>query len=104
MRNLRKRQVVAGFQNGEKHGTYWGIRSHIEDYGPPAGSLPRPPETTTKLAETKTRLKRMDSELQERLINGVAICDAASSGSIQKAPHPLASPSGLGRRVTDQPL
>ena len=42
VRNLRKRQVVAGYLKGDRDGTYWGIRSHIGDYGPPAGSLPCP--------------------------------------------------------------
>ena len=40
VRNLRKRQVVAGYLNGDRQGAYWGIRSHIDDYGPPAGSCP----------------------------------------------------------------
>ena len=35
----RKRQVIRGFVDGERQGTYWGIRSHAADYGPPAGSL-----------------------------------------------------------------
>ena len=42
VRNLRKRQVVSGYLRGDRQGTYWGIRSHIGDYGPPAGSLPCP--------------------------------------------------------------
>jgi len=40
--------------------------------------LPCPYERTLDLAETPTRLKRMNPELQERLINwGYAVCDAA---------------------------
>jgi NTE family protein len=78
VRNLRKRQVVAGYLKGERDGTYWGIRSHIGDYGPPDGSLPCTDEATTRLAQTATRLAQMDDTLQERLINwGYAICDAA---------------------------
>ena len=46
VRNLRKRQVVAGYLKGERDGTYWGIRSHIGDYGPPAGSLHCPDDKT----------------------------------------------------------
>ena len=40
--------------------------------------LPCPFDRTTALAETKTRLNRLDAALQERLINwGYAVCDAA---------------------------
>lgn len=78
VRNLRKRQTIAGFQQGDRTGTYWGIRSHAEDFGPPPGSLPTPVEHTRVLAETKTRLAAMDELLQERLINwGYAACDLA---------------------------
>jgi NTE family protein len=77
VRNLRKRQVVASYLNGDRQGTYWGIRSHIGDYGPPAGSLPCPDASALRLAQTATRLSEMDDTLQERLINwGYAICDA----------------------------
>jgi NTE family protein len=78
VRDLRKREAIAGFIRKEKTGTYWGIRSHIADFGPPHGSLPCPPEQTAVLASTATRLKKLDPALQERLINwGYAICDAA---------------------------
>lgn len=78
VRNLRKRQVVSGFLAGDRQGAYWGIRSHIGDFGPPAGALPCPDASTLRLAQTKTRLKAMDGTLQERLMNwGYAICDAA---------------------------
>ena len=78
VRNLRKRQVIAGFDRGDRRGTYWGIRSHVADYGPPAGSLPAPPGSTLVLAETKTRLKKLDDRRQEMLINwGYAMCDVA---------------------------
>ena len=78
VRDLRKREAIAGFIGKEKTGTYWGIRSHIADFGPPHGSLPCPPEQTAALASTATRLKKLDPALQERLINwGYAICDAA---------------------------
>jgi NTE family protein len=77
VRNLRKRQVVAGYLTGEREGTYWGIRSHIGDYGPPRSSLPCPDDKALRLARTATRLAQIDDLLQERLINwGYAICDA----------------------------
>lgn len=78
VRNLRKRQTIAGFRSGEREGTYWGIRGHVADYGPPPGALPCPPRQTEALAKVKTRLHRMDATLQQRLINwGYAICDTA---------------------------
>jgi NTE family protein len=78
VRNLRKRQVVAGYLKNERDGTYWGIRSHAKDYGPPEGSLKCPEDKTLALARTGTRLADMDDRLQERLINwGYAICDIA---------------------------
>jgi NTE family protein len=77
VRALRKRQAVGGFERGDRDGTYWGIRTDIADYGLPA-ALPCPADETLVLARTATRLKAMDSVLQERLINwGYAVCDAA---------------------------
>lgn len=76
VRSLRKRQTIEGFKREERDGAYWGIRSHVNDYGPPPGSLPCPPKQTEALAATATRLAAMDAMLQERLINwGYAICD-----------------------------
>ncbi len=79
VRSLRKRQLIGAFldPSGEHDGTYWGIRTHIADYRLP-DALPCPVERTTELASTPTRLKRLEPEYQERLINwGYAVCDAA---------------------------
>lgn len=77
VRNLRKRQVIASYQRGERAGAYWGIRTNIADYGL-ATALPCPPERTLALAEMPTRLKALELAQQERLINwGYAVCDAA---------------------------
>jgi NTE family protein len=77
VRSLRVRQVIGAFEARERKGTYWGIRTDIADYGL-ADALPCPLEQTLALAQTKTRLKRLDAVVQERLINwGFAICDAA---------------------------
>ncbi len=94
VRNLRKRQVVSGYINGDRQGAYWGIRSHIGDYGPPAGSLPCPDPSALVLARTATRLKEMDNALQERLINwGYAICDAGMRRWVEPdAPAPTQFP------------
>jgi NTE family protein len=77
VRALRKHQVIDSFKSKKRTGTYWGIRTNIGDYDLP-NSLPCPFPQTLALAETPTRLKRLDAALQERLINwGYAVCDAA---------------------------
>jgi NTE family protein len=79
VRSLRRRQLIeALIDKADVHdGAYWGVRTDITKY-PLADSLPCPLDHTTELAETPTRLKRMDSDRQERLINwGYAVCDAA---------------------------
>ena len=77
VRSLRKRQVIDAFKAKTRHGAYWGIRTNIADYQLP-DALPCPFDRTLELANTPTRLKRMDAALQEGLINwGYAVCDAA---------------------------
>lgn len=77
VRSLRKRQVIDSYKAGARRGTYWGIQTNIADYQLP-DALPCPHSRTMELAETPTRLKRLDDNTQERLINwGYAVCDAA---------------------------
>jgi NTE family protein len=77
VRSLRKRQVVQSYEHHLRAGAYWGIRTSIADYG--AGvRLNCSHEKTLLLANVKTRLAKLDSAMQERLINwGYAVCDAA---------------------------
>jgi NTE family protein len=77
VRSLRKRQVIDSYKSGERKGAYWGIRTNIADYQL-ADPLDCPHDRTMALAETPTRLKRLDENVQEKLINwGYAVCDAA---------------------------
>jgi NTE family protein len=77
VRSLRKRQVIDSYNSGARKGAYWGIRTNIADYKL-ADPLDCPHDRTMALAETPTRLKRLDDNVQERLINwGFAVCDAA---------------------------
>lgn len=77
VRSLRKRQVIDSFKSGIRKGAYWGIRTNIADYQL-ADALLCPHARTMELAETPTRLKRLNDNVQERLINwGYAVCDAA---------------------------
>lgn len=77
VRSLRKRQIIGSYQLGLRKGTYWGIRSDIADYKL-ATAMDCPFEKTLLLANTPTRLKELESSLQERIINwGFGVCDAA---------------------------
>jgi NTE family protein len=84
VRSLRARQVVGSFAAGEREGTYWGIRTDIGDYDLP-DCLACDFAKTTALANTPTRLKRLDDVVQERLVNwGYAVCDAAMRKHVVK--------------------
>jgi NTE family protein len=76
VRTLRKRQIIGALTAGTRDGVYLGIRSDITHYEAP-DALPCPAAKTLALADTPTRLARLDDERQRRLINwGYAICDA----------------------------
>ncbi|MBD8601360.1 patatin-like phospholipase family protein [Pseudomonas sp. CFBP 8771] len=83
VRSLRKRTLIASYQAkpddaGKRSGAYWGIGTDYASYTHRALNLSCPLHRTQELATTATRLKRMDDELQERLINwGYAVTDAA---------------------------
>ena len=97
VRSLRKRQLIDGYKAKEtdaahRKGAYWGIRTNIKEYGLP-DALDCPFDRTTTLAETPTRLKRLDDRLQEQLINwGYAVCDAALRRHVDPA---ISKPSGF---------
>ena len=97
VRSLRKRQLIDAFVSGARQGTYWGIRTNIADYKL-SDPLKCPYDRTIALAETPTRLKRMDAALQERLINwGYAVCDAALRKHVSdKLSPPSGFPYALG--------
>jgi NTE family protein len=83
VRSLRKRALIASYQAkpgdpGKRLGTYWGIGTQYDQYSGRALNLDCKPARTQELAGVATRLKRLDDELQERLINwGYAVTDAA---------------------------
>lgn len=93
VRALRKRQLIDSYISKQRDGTYWGIRTNIADYGVPT-PLPCPFDRTTQLAETPTRLARLEPLVQERLINwGYAVCDAALRRHVDPAiPAPTKFP------------
>lgn len=92
VRSLRKRQLIGAYVAGERDGAYWGIRTDIAQYGL-ADAMDCPFSKTIRLANVKTRLKRMEAELQRQLINwGYAVCDAAMRAHVQKD---LPAPAGF---------
>lgn len=91
VRSLRKRQVIDAYMAGGRNGAYWGIRTNIADYKL-SDALPCDFKRTTELSNTPTRLKRLSSERQERLINwGYAVCDAAIRKHVDSA---ISRPAG----------
>ena len=69
--------MIAAYDEPDRSGAYWGIRSDIANYRLP-DALPADLARTAELAATPTRLKRLAPLYQERLINwGYAVCDAA---------------------------
>jgi NTE family protein len=92
VRSIRKRQVIDAYKARNRLGAYWGIRTNIADYRLPT-AMPCPFDRTTDLANTPTRLKEIDAERQERLINwGYAVCDAAMRAHVSPA---IAAPKGF---------
>ncbi len=110
VRSLRKRQVIDSyvqraemiaqgadqesdwFKRTTRKGAYWGIRSDIANYRL-GDALECPEEKTIELANTPTRMKRLDPALQEKLINwGYAICDAALRKHVEPS---LPAPPGF---------
>ncbi len=92
VRSLRKRQLIDSFRAKTRDGAYWGIRADISRYGL-SDALPCPSHRTLELARLATRLRALDSETQERLINwGYAVCDAAIRRHLDPA---LPAPEGF---------
>jgi len=89
VRDLRKRQAVQSFIDGQRSGAYWGIRSHVRDFHLPQPIIEPSDAAVRALAGVPTRLARIDDPLQERLINwGYAICDTALRAHVDSAMPP----------------
>jgi len=100
VRELRKRQAVQSYIDGQRTGAYWGIRSDVGDFGL-ANPIARPtPAQVRALAGVPTRLAALGSELQERLINwGYVMCDTALRAHVDPEAPPGSLPypdRGLG--------
>jgi len=97
VRALRKQQVISAYQADSREpvyrdGAYLGIRSDIRNYEL-GDVLPCPEAQTLELANTPTRLSKLDERRQERLINwGYALADAALRRHVDPS---LAPPAGF---------
>jgi NTE family protein len=94
VRSLRKRQVIGAYQLPRdsstvwRSGTYWGIRTDIDNYEL-SDSLPCPHAKTILIAEESTRLTKISSARQEKIINwGYAVCDTAMRRWVLKGKSP----------------
>lgn len=78
VRNLRRRQLIESYKQKIRRGAYWSIGADLNaDYNL-KDTLPCPFEKTDSLAKVATRLKKLDTVTQEKLINwGYAVTDAA---------------------------
>jgi NTE family protein len=78
VRSLRKRHLIESYRRGDHPGTYWGIRTNYADYGLAVDPLNCGVRNPASLAAVPTRLEKMPTDLQNRLmIWSYAICDAA---------------------------
>ena len=97
---LRKRTLIASYQNKLREGTYWGIRTDVRNYKL-ANALQCDLSVTQRLAATATRLTALETSLQHELIDwGYAVCDAAvRTHVVPKAPAPQQSPFGTFKQA-----
>jgi NTE family protein len=97
VRALRARDLIDDFdlrrEAGKPAGTLWAIRTPIAEFRLP-DSIPVAPDHGRELANIKTRLKKLPTESQERLVNlGYALCDAAMRTYVAKdKPAPTSMP------------
>ncbi|MFG6416997.1 patatin-like phospholipase family protein [Roseateles sp. DC23W] len=76
-RALRKRRLVNDFIDQVRKGSYWGIRTRIDDYGL-ASALMKDSKKSDGLCQIRTRLNTFTAQEQGYLINwGYALADAA---------------------------
>jgi len=86
VRSLRKRQVVESLIAGVRKGAYWAIDAQAEKEYRITTPLDCPSEKTLLLAKIDTRLKKLDLNTQEKLINwGYAVCDLGMRQYVDKS-------------------
>jgi NTE family protein len=84
-RALRKRMLFGDFQSKRYSGAYWGISTQIDAYGLEQ-TMCADSDSTRALELIGTRLRALDPERQEKLINwGYALTDAAVRRHVDSA-------------------
>jgi NTE family protein len=104
VRSLRKRALIKGFKARPGSGTFWSIRTDIDNYGLSDALIKASHDKTLALSETPTRLKALPTSRQNQLMNwGYAVCDAALRRHTPepwpkdiKAPAGFPFPDGIG--------
>lgn len=93
VRAMRKRSLIDGYQERQRAGSYWGIRSQVADFHL-ADPVLIPADQTDRARSVKTGLSRLDADTQRALINwGYAIADTAIRRWVQPtAPKPSQLP------------
>lgn len=92
VRSLRKRDLIDSLRSGQRKGAYWGIGTPLQSYTNTSG-LNCSTKTTLGLARIPTRLARMNTRLQEELINwGYATCAASLASYFPQEDVPASWP------------
>ena len=77
VRSLRKRDLMDNFDSQQRRGAYWGLGTPLSAYAKTCG-LVMSDDLVQRLSRIPTRLARIESRLQEQLINwGYAACAAS---------------------------
>ena len=76
VRNLRKRVLVDGYENGDVTGAYWGIRTDLSRSGL-ADPLPFSPARARALADLPTRLSTVRGATEDLVRWGYTVSDAS---------------------------
>lgn len=94
VRALRKRQIIGLYGNGFRDGTYWGVRSDVDDFGL-ENPIAIPDADRDAARSVTTRLAELDTGTRDDLVNwGYVIADTALRRWVFSAAAP---PTGLPR-------
>ncbi len=93
VRSLRKRQIVGAYLEKIRSGVYWSISENLDAFAA-QNPLKCPSDSTCKLAQIGTRLKKIDRTTQQKLINWGYAASAWRYGKYfdNSLPHATAFP------------
>jgi len=90
VRSLRKRQIVGAYLDKIRLGAYWAIGENLDAFAA-TNPLKCPFNSTCKLAQIGTRLKKIDKTTQQKLINWGYAASAWRYGQFYDKTLPLAT-------------